>query len=206
MEAELCTHARRHPGLRLRRLLPSQSLRLGAWRQRRRSFYDHACARMHVVCNQPAPFPHRILGRLPTVRHRSSRPHEPDSTPDPRPTRWEQRRQLFRLHPAHPSRGHGPLWRHRRRAILHHLQHLVQQDLLHVRLPLSRLRADGHHLRRRDRADDLFHTLRRELPLAVALLHDGWRHRRVCLRLCDVMLGPQLQLCQLDQWYLVLGL
>ena len=70
----------------------------------------------------------------------------------------------------HARRRRAALRRHIHRAVLHYEQSVEQQDLLHVRLPVSLLRLAHRYERIGDDHDDLLPPLRGELPLAMARL------------------------------------
>ena len=151
---------------------------------------------------RPLTFSPHALPRPPLTNrpgHPSPRPHQPDPPPNP---------PLDLLPPPVPLDAPGrraALRRHLRRALLHHEQPVVRQDLLHVRLPVPGLRRRRRHLRRRHRHVRLLPAVRRELPLAVARLQQRRRRRHLHFWLRDHLLGVEVAVRGFDEYGAVRG-
>jgi len=170
----LFLHASRLTRHRVRCLLSYEPICLGPRRIRSCALHHDASRRHHLVCHFRAAECRGFLARIQASRHRTTCPHKPDSPSN----------STCRRLPA-PSTFHGSgwcpsLWRHLRRTLLHHELNLVLQGLLHVRFPLHLLRTHDYHFCGCHGIDDLLLTLRRELPLAMAL----FLHRRCKCRVC----------------------
>jgi hypothetical protein len=195
----LLLHTRRSPRSRLRNVLPPEPLRLGPWWLRCRALYDHVGSSYHLVRHLRALELSRVLARLQARRHCRASQNEPNPASNP-PSGWIPATASF-----DGCCGRVTFWCYLRRTVLYHEQHLVQQSVLHVRLPVSLLRPHDHHQRGCHRADDLLPALRGELPLAVEEFLHGGRKRSVCVCELSALLDQGYQLVELDEWGCISG-
>jgi transmembrane 9 superfamily protein 2/4 len=97
--------------------------------------------------------PLSFVGSWVGFRQPPSSANKPNSSPN------STQHDIHATNPIHAVGRHPTVRSNLRRAILHHVLNLVQQSLLHVRLPLPLLRPDDHHLRSRHRSNGILPSL-----------------------------------------------